>query len=326
MLHFVVGTGRCGTNLLNRMLACHPQITAVTETHFIATLATRFADEQLSPQDFWTVLHEHYTSNGQHRWIDAHLEAGSIEDKDIFLQQFIEKSRIRTTHAARVRLFLELCYEKTAASEPRFFLDKTPQYGLQIPAISRLFPSAKFVHLIRDGRLAAASMAKHKGISRLIKGGHPDALANFSYQAQISHIEPYQASMEEAVLYWEKVVEATRTQATELPDNQYLELYYEDLIIKPRVMLQRVCDFLEIPSDGLWKFKGMIYPNPQAFVHESTRLRPDEYELLTDLTKNTLSKHNYFTGNFETFKNKKTSQIIYNQQFRNFLRNFFKVS
>jgi len=281
MLHFVVGTGRCGTNLLNRMLGCHPQITAVTETHFIATLATRFADEQLSPQDFWTILNEHYTSSGQGRWIDNHLEVAGIEDKDIFRQQFIEKSRTRTTHAARVRLFLDLCYEKTAASGPRFFIDKTPQYGLQIKAISQLFPSAKFVHLIRDGRLAAASMAKHKGISRLIKGGHPDRLSNFSYQAQLSHIEPYQVSLEEAILYWEKVVEATQAQAADLSKDRYLELYYEDLIIKPRLALQDVCDFLEIPSDGLWKFKGMIYPNPQA---------------------------------------------IYNQQLRDFLRNFFKVS
>lgn len=326
MLHFIVGTGRCGTNLLNRMLACHPQIMAVTETHFITTLATQFADEQLSAQDFWRLLNEHYTSSGQARWLDIHLEAGGIEDKDIFRQQFIKKSRTPTTHAAGIRLFFELCYEKIPTSEPRFFLDKTPQYGLQIAAISRLFPSAKFVHLIRDGRLAAASMVKHKGISRLIKGGHPDALANFSYQAQLSKIEPYQVSLEEAILYWEKVVEATQTQAADLPDDRYLELYYEDLIIKPRLVLQQVCDFLEIPSDGLWKFKGMIYPNPQTFLQESTRLTPDEYALLSDLTKNTLSKHNYFTGNFEEFKIHKESQPIYNQKLRNYLRNFFRVN
>jgi len=326
MFHFIVGTGRCGTNLLNKMLGCHPLIEAVTETHFIGTFATKFADERLSPQDFWTVLNQHYTSNGQHLWVDAHLQAGGIDDKDIFRQQFIEKSRTRTMNASRIRLFFELCYEKTENPKPRFFLDKTPQYGLQIQAISQLFPSAKFVHLIRDGRLAAASMVKHKGISRLIKGGHPDTLSNSSYQAQISHIEPYQASLEEAILYWEKVVDSIQSQAAALPDTQYLELHYEDLIIRPRYVLQRVCDFLEISSDGLWKFKGMIYPDPEAFTREATRLAPDEYELLTNLTESTLSKYNYLTGNFDVFQKEKLSQVIHNQKFREFMRNFFKVS
>ncbi len=326
MIHFIVGTGRCGTNLLNKMLGYHPQITAVTETHFISTLATQFADTVLSPQDFWTIIDEHYTSNGQHRWIDAHLESGGIVDKDIFRQQFIEKSHTCTSDEARVWLFFEMCYAKTTNAAHHFFLDKTPQYGLHIQAISRLFPSAKFVHLIRDGRLAAASMVKHKGISRLIKGGHPDALTDFSYQAQISNIEPYQANLEEAILYWEKVVKATQSQAANLPDTQYLELYYEDLIAQPQDTLHRVCDFLEIPFNGTWHRKAALLPDPQAFTHECSRLASDEYDLLTNLAKDTLSENNYFIGNFNEFKNKKASQKIDNQLFREVFRRFFNVN
>ncbi len=325
-MHFIVGTGRCGTNLLNKMLGYHPQITAVTETHFISTLATRFADTALSPQDFWTIIDEHYSSNGQYRWTDAHLESGGVANKDIFRQQFIEKSHTRTSHEARVWLFFEMCYAKTPSATQHFFLDKTPQYGLHIQAISRLFPSAKFVHLIRDGRLAAASMVKHKGISRLIKGGHPDALMDFSYQAQISKIEPYQANMEEAILYWEKVVKATQSQAAKLPDTQYLELYYEDLIAQPQDTLRRVCDFLEIPFTGTWHRKATLLPNPQAFTRECNRLTPDEYALLTNLVKNTLSEHNYFTGDFNEFKNEKKIQKIDKQVFRNILRRFLNMN
>ena len=326
MTHFIVGTGRCGTNLLNKMLGYHPQITAVTETHFISTLATRFAGTVLSPQDFWTIIDEHYTSNGQHRWADTHLESGGVADKDIFRQQFIEKSHTRTSHAACVWLFFEMCYAKTATTPHHFFLDKTPQYGLHIQAISRLFPSAKFVHLIRDGRLAAASMVKHKGISRLIKGGHPDALMDFSYQAQISKIEPYQANMEEAILYWEKVVKATQAQAANLPDTQYLELYYEDLIAQPQDTLHRVCNFLEVPFTGTWHRKAALLPDPQAFTRECNRLTSDEYISLTNLAKNTLSDHHYFTGSFNDFKNRKNIQNIDKQVFRKIFRRLFKVN
>lgn len=324
-IHFIIGTGRCGTNLLNKMLGYHPQIMAVTETHFISTLATRFADVELSPQEFWTVLEEHYTSNGQHRWIDAHLTSGGIVDKDAFRQQFIETSHTHTTHAARVLFFFRMCYEKTATSNHRFFVDKTPQYGLHIQTISRLFPQSKFIHLIRDGRFAATSMVKHKGISRLIKGGHPDALPNFSYKAQLSQFEPYQARVGEAVLYWEKIVKATQAQAAILPDSQYLELRYEDLIARPRHTLRQICDFLEIPFNGVWQHKATLLPDPQAPTREHTRLTPDEYTTLTDLVKNTLEAHHYFTGSFDEFKNNKTKQNIDNLYFRKFFRRFFKI-
>lgn len=325
MLHFIIGTGRCGTNLLNKMLGYHPQIMAVTETHFISTLATRFADVELSPQEFWAVLDEHYTSNGQHRWIDAHLKSGGIVDKDAFQQQFIETSHTHTTHATRILLFFRMCYEKTAAAKCRFFVDKTPQYGLHIQAISRLFPQSKFIHLIRDGRFAATSMMKHKGISRLIKGEHPDALANFSYEAQLSQFEPYQATVGEAILYWEKIVKATQAQAATLSDSQYLELYYEDLIARPRHTLRQVCDFLELPFDGMWKYKAILLPDPQAPTREHTRLAPDEYATLTNLVKNTLEAHHYFTGNFNEFRNKKTTQSIDNVYFRKTFRRVFKI-
>ena len=324
-IHFIVGTGRCGTNLLNKMLGYHPQTMAVTETHFISTLATRFADVELSPQEFWTVLEEHYTSNGAHRWVDAHLAAGGISDKGFFHKQFIENCHIHTTHSARVLFFLKMCYEKTAAPNCSFFIDKTPQYGLDVQAISRLFPSAKFIHLIRDGRFAATSMVKHEGISRLIKGGHPDTLTNFSYEAQLSHIAPYETTIAEAILYWEKIVKATQAQAATLPDSQYLELYYEDLIARPRHTLRQVCDFLELPFGGRWQWKAALVPAPQAPTHELARLTPDEYAILTDLVKDTLEVHSYFTGNFEEFKNIKTTQNIDNEYIRNIFRKIFSV-
>src|SRR5205807_5792933 len=38
--------------------------------------------------------------------------------------------------------------------------DKTPNNVLHLPLLSRLFPDAQFVHIVRDGREVAASLAE----------------------------------------------------------------------------------------------------------------------------------------------------------------------
>ena len=52
--------------------------------------------------------------------------------------------------------------------------DKTPLYMQHLPLLERLFPSARFVHLIRDGRDAALSyLAVPEGIMTARLGPSP---------------------------------------------------------------------------------------------------------------------------------------------------------
>lgn len=288
-IHFIVGTGRCGTNLLNRMLDAHPQLQAVTETHFISTLATRFADVDLSAEDFWTVIDEHYTSSGQLKWTDAHLQATNISDKNIFKKEFIPYCHSHHTHAERIMAFFNFIYKKNNLD----IIDKTPQYGLHIQAIARLFPQAKFIHLIRDGRFAATSMVKHPGICRLINGGHPDELINFSYKAALSQVAADEPTLQEAIKYWEKVILKIQQEAKGLPPSQYLELHYEDLLTHPHRTLETLAAFLNIRPKWFWLWRAARIPDKKILTKEHTRLSADMYDELTDLVKGTLQENGY---------------------------------
>ena len=42
----------------------------------------------------------------------------------------------------------------------KLFLEQTPWYGQRIDLIQRYFPSAKFIHVIRDGRDVAVQIEK----------------------------------------------------------------------------------------------------------------------------------------------------------------------
>jgi len=99
--------------------------------------------------------------------------------------------------------------------------DKTPTYCRHLLDIQDLFPEARFIHLIRDGRDAAVSLRQ-----RWFSPGH-----DIGTQAR----------------FWRENVSAARRQAPAC--RHYREVRYEDLVRSPEPVLASLCDFLELPYD-----------------------------------------------------------------------------
>ena len=97
--------------------------------------------------------------------------------------------------------------------------EKTPKYALHIDLLSRAFPGAQFIHMLRDGRDCAAS--DHRRWGR----------------------HPYGTMMR-----WKHVVSEGRRQGERIPD-RYLEVRYEDVTNEPESEMRRVCSFLGVEFD-----------------------------------------------------------------------------
>lgn len=95
--------------------------------------------------------------------------------------------------------------------------EKTPQYIQHIPLLHDLFPQAKFVHVIRDGRDSAASINRR-----------------------------FRRTPEYSIFRWKNVVLEGRRAAKCLPD-KYLEVRYEDVTTDPEYWMRRICDFIDLP-------------------------------------------------------------------------------
>ncbi|MFZ0547488.1 MAG: sulfotransferase [Candidatus Promineifilaceae bacterium] len=98
--------------------------------------------------------------------------------------------------------------------------DKTPSYVRYIPQIANIFPNAQFIHIIRDGRDSALSAQKRWGTKKWYMDNYY-LLKN-----------------------WEANVQAGRRAGKNLPPSRYLEIKYEDLVQKPREIIEQVCNFL----------------------------------------------------------------------------------
>ncbi|MEY2403147.1 MAG: hypothetical protein QOD38_698, partial [Acidimicrobiaceae bacterium] len=106
-----------------------------------------------------------------------------------------------------------------AHGKPRYG-DKTPRYVLSLPLLATLFPEARFVHIIRDGRDVAPSLMK-------------------------AHWGP--ATITRAALNWQQQVEQGRTDGRALGPSRYLEIRYEELVADPQPIVEELCNFLDLP-------------------------------------------------------------------------------
>lgn len=91
--------------------------------------------------------------------------------------------------------------------------DKTPENVRHLDLLARLFPDAVFVHVIRDGRDVAASLADQTWTT--------DGMVGKAY-------------------WWRDCVTAGRRAGRRLGPARYCELRLEDLIADPEAVLRRV--------------------------------------------------------------------------------------
>lgn len=215
---FLVGNPRSGTKMLRELLNRSPDIwISDIESHFIPHFTRtqgRFGD-----------LRE----RGAFDRLVAALEGTRAfwywRTRGIQLDADLWWSRCRTRDWPGVLEALFHCvHEQEIPNPPQpweaiLWGDKTPVYMAEIPLLARLFPQARFVHLLRDPRDCALSTAKAWGNS------------------------PLRTAQE-----WADRVRACRAAGAALGPSRYLELRYEDLTSDVRGHLGRIFDFLGLPT------------------------------------------------------------------------------
>lgn len=135
---FVVGAPRSGTTFLQNLLGAHPRVATSQETdlftHYVRLWRETWARQLPTDPEEWR------------RWRHKGLPAVFTEDEfDEVLGAFVERVHART---------LAL---KPGAD---VVVDKTPAHGRHGESILRYLPAARFVHLVRDGRDATASLLR----------------------------------------------------------------------------------------------------------------------------------------------------------------------
>jgi hypothetical protein len=216
---FIVGCQRSGTTLLQRVLNAHPQLAITPESNWIPRLAAKR----------WALTEDGLVTSKLISRLLAHRKFARLRlnEKQILA---ITREERRVSYSFLVSQIFDLYGEMQGKP---LVGDKTPAYVRSIDILHRLWPSAHFVHVIRDGRNVALSLLEWPKV-------HPKP-GNF--------VTWNEDPLSTAALWWDLNVSRGREARKLLGPELYYEVRYESLVENPREACAAVCAFLHLPFD-----------------------------------------------------------------------------
>jgi hypothetical protein len=207
---FIVGMNGSGTTMLLDCLGRHPELYAFPEeTRLIPYLMAREASYgDLSMDENFRRLWDEVRSLPVFREANGNVPV-----------PLPDNWRDRRRGLASI---LDAVFRHFAANQGKLrWAEKTPQHVQHIEALAAMFPRARFLHVIRDGRDCAVSF--HRRWFR-----RPEL----------------------TIFRWKKVVAMGMAQGGKIGPSRYLEVRYEDLTAHPEPALRAICGFLDLPFDA----------------------------------------------------------------------------
>lgn len=188
------------------MFDSHPQMAVPFESYFIPSLASkRGRYERADGVDLDSLLTDLEARHTFRRW---ELTKSQIHESFASAEPHDFPDAIRAVYSAYA----------TAHGKKRYG-DKTPDYVRSIPLLAELFPEARFIHIIRDGRNVTLSYMEAEWGPETVAGG---------------------------ALFWRRRVSMGRRAGLSLGSTRYAEVRYEELVDQPETVLRNLCRFVEI--------------------------------------------------------------------------------
>jgi predicted N-acyltransferase len=249
---FVIGSPRSGTTLLRLILTSHSGLVVPPECGFIIWLQ----------QSFGTWTNKEFSDAGAvSRFVDAVISARKFETWGLSreaVKTAITDRKPCTYSEACDSIYR--CYCSHNGNDSTTWGDKNNYYLNHISSLARLFPNARFIHIVRDGRDIACSY-------RTIMATE----SNSPYRPVLP------VNIDEIANKWSDDVHKSREQLARLDIRRVFELRYEDLVNKPEAIARRLCAGL-----------GCIFEHRMLDFHIENKIRQLEPAATMDWKKRTL--------------------------------------
>lgn len=213
---FIVGSGRCGTTLLRRILQASPEVHIPPENWGLGYVIHHFQKNRWYLR--WEQLAEMTIAAFQHRthdWFDTIGNPADLLD-EVAGWPHSKKS----LYGLVDRLYRS--HGEAASAEFSRWADKTPVNINHLNAILRCFPDAKFINLVRDGVDVVSSWSKH---------------------------EKYGGDIRGPALRWNEAVEKADGFAHQHSE-AIIQVRYEQLVREPEETLRDICHFIDLTYEA----------------------------------------------------------------------------
>lgn len=287
---FIVGLPRSGTTVLYNLLCAHEAAAYVTNSMNSFPEALE-SIEWLRKKFSWNIKGERFLQDSIEVDFGSPSEPltlwGKWMNRDVQSLYWPEQSLadLPSGRGDEIKRDIKKILRSFGGIGRRFVL-KYPIMQTELKIVQQLFPDAKFIHILRDPRMAANSLVKLYRLSntQLRKINHPSIKKVVPYpriKNLSKYIEEYGVDrLECTARVWRDSVQLVRERAPDL--NSYYEVRYEDLIKSPKEQLEKLFQFCEWswPDSGNEKFKKE-FEKVGVIQHSNTYDRFDEIAKIT---------------------------------------------
>lgn len=143
---FIGGCPRSGTTMLGSLLGAHPLGAALPESQFKIEAVRGLSGEEDAAARARQIRH----ALRSHRFTGWHSALSIIDPQEL------ERGSHREQIDSLVRAYLRTI----GRDDAHFVVDHTPSNKNFFPTLNDLYPDARFIHMVRDGRAVASSVLK----------------------------------------------------------------------------------------------------------------------------------------------------------------------
>ncbi len=293
---FIVGAPRSGTTLLYDMMACHKDLAWFSQVDLRDVLSEEFMQfvylrRRLFEMRRWPFSRDGFEVRVTTTFEMPH-EVGLIWNKWV-PKSWVKKEDVTPeSYSALRKIVRDLLIKKNKNR----FLNKDPGHSINIEYLNEIFPGSIFINIIRDGRAAVTSMTR---------GSRRFNNPNGYFGLPLKNKNPLDYDLlERHARQWIEVNEEILRAKSNLENNQYFEIKYENFIAKPRETINKIFKFCNLEEFNIFDkgFKrvtdlGLIEPisnNLQSSnVKFKSELSDSEIERITKIMRDLLIRFEY---------------------------------
>ena len=295
---FIIGSGRCGSTMMQEVIARHPDAGFISNVDAnVRSLNMRGrwnnAIYRHIPQAF-TQRDRRFARLGPLQFRFGPSEAYLMLNKRVSL--IISETRrdllaedVTPSLEQRFRRFFE---ERMKAQRKSLFLTKFAGWP-RARFINEVFPEARFLHVVRDGRAVAESLVRRPWW-RGYQGPNAWQFGPLSDEHQKEWDASGRSFIALAGLQWKILMDAFEDARAALPDESWMQVRYEDFVNDPRSHLKDILDFAGVEwtpgfEKGFAKYEFM----PERRDAYRDNLTEDQAKTLDELLADPLTRLGY---------------------------------
>ncbi len=263
---FLLGAGRSGTTLLYKTLSIHPSVSYLSNYQmrfpkwpslaYLHHILNQFPEFK---RKSWFKEQGNAYFNERRKWLHSIVPIPS-EAESVYASCGIPRTpTVDYCLQPQSSGCLQNRFERIRQmSHGQVLLTKRTANNRRIPILKQIFPDAKYIHLVRDGRAVAYSLLRVAWWNDHIlywAGKTPQQMVAAGFNP-----------LELAARNWVEEMQSLEQEVALIPSSQLLEVRYDQLLQDSCGQLQRILDFMEVKAksdETFWEIIKSLHIEPK---------------------------------------------------------------